>query len=121
MSDNITHNLIGPSFSTRFLHHNDCNIFYVDYLIGYMSYKNNFVVIDNYKMTGSTVSFSMEAGYDWKIAESMAVGVKLSLMSGTLMKYDLFDGNTTETVKLEKDDYMSLYRFDVSVGLRFIK
>jgi hypothetical protein len=121
MSDDITVSLIGPSFSARFLNHDKSNAFLMSMSIGYMGYNNNKVIVDRYKMTGSTLGTSLDLGYDIGLSENTSLGFQLSLISGYLTKYDLDDGRTKQTIELEKGEYESLYRIDFSVGLRFGK
>ncbi len=121
MSDDITVSLIGPSFSVRFLNHDKSNAFLMSMSMGYMGYTNNKVVVDRYKMTGSSFGTSLDLGYDIGLSESTSLGFQLSLISGYLRKYYLDDGRTKKTVELEKGEYESLYRIDLSVGLRFGK
>lgn len=89
--------------------------------LGYMGYSNNKVIIDKYKMTGSTMGLSYDIGYNIGLSENVSLGFLISFISGTLFEYDWDDGTTKETIKLEKGEYESLSRIDFSVGLRFSK
>lgn len=121
MSDDLTISFIGPAFSIRRLNDNKRNAFLMGMSIGYMGYSDNKVVIDKYKMTGNIVGMSLDLGYDIKVSENLSLGFQVSLITGTLFRYDWYDGLKTETIKLEKDEYESLNRIDLSVGLRFGK
>lgn len=121
MSDNITVSFIGPSFSTRILNYDKTNSFLMNIGLGYMGYSNDMVLIDKYKMSGSTAGYIIDIGYDIGLSERFALGFQLSLVSGTLFKYEWDDGITTETIELEEGEYESLNRLDLSVGLRFLK
>jgi hypothetical protein len=121
MSDNITINFIGPSFSTRLLDRNKKNSFLVNLSIGYMGYKNSAVLITDYLIKGSTLGWDWDIGYDIRIAENWAIGFQLSYKGGYITEYELSDGNDTKTVKLEMGHYESLYRIDLSLGIRFSK
>ena len=89
--------------------------------LGYMGYSNDKVIIDKYKMTGSTMGLSFDVGYDIGLSENLSLGFQISFLTGTLFEYDWNDGRKTETIKLEKGEYESLNRIDFSVGLRFSK
>ena len=89
--------------------------------LGYMGYSNDKVIIDKYKMTGSTMGLSFDVGYDIGLSENLSLGFQISFLTGTLFEYDWNDGTKTETIKLEKGEYESLNRIDFSVGLRFSK
>lgn len=121
MSDDISINFIGPFFSTRLLDSNKKNSFLINLGIGYMGYTDKAVLISDFIIKGSTVGLCWDIGYDIGLTENLALGFQLSYMIGTLTQYDLSDGVNTETVKLEKDNYESLSRIDLSIGLRFNK
>lgn len=121
MSDDLTISFIGPSFSTRLLSHDKSNAFLMNLSLGYMGYSNDKVLIDNYKMTGSTMGLSFDIGYDIGLSENLSLGFQISFLSGTLFEYNWNDGSTTETIDLEEGEYESLNRIDFSVGLRFSK
>ncbi len=121
MSDDITISFIGPTFSTRLLNHDKSNAFLMSLSIGYMGYANNTVVVNKYKVTGNTMGFTFDVGYDIGLSEDLALGFQISFLFGTLIKYDRNDGSTIKTINFEKDNYESLSRIDFSVGLRFNK
>jgi len=121
MSDDLTISFIGPTFSTRLLSHDKKNAFLMNLSLGYMGYSNDKVIIDKYKMTGSTMGLSYDIGYDIGLSENISLGFQISFLTGTLFEYDWNDGTNTETIKLEKGEYESLNRIDFSVGLRFSK
>ena len=121
MSDDLTISFIGPTFSTKLLNDDKNNAFLIGLSLGYMGYSNDKVIIDKYKMTGGTMGLSVDFGYDIGLSENLALGFQVSLLTGTLSKYDWDDGRNITTIKLEKGSYESLNRFDFSVGLRFMK
>lgn len=87
--------------------------------VGYMGYSNNKVIIDNYKMTGSTAGVSVDIGYEYRLSKNLWLGLQISLLRGTLVRYDWSDGINTYPVKLHEEEYESLNRIDFSAGLRF--
>jgi len=122
MSDNIRINWIGPLFSTRLLSADKKNSFMLDLGLGYMGYRNNSVLVnDHLTFKGGTAGLHWGIGYDIGIAKNLALGFQLSYSAGTLTQYTLSDGWRSEKVKLEKEEYESLSRIDLSVGLRFVK
>ncbi len=121
MSDDLSISFIGPTFTTRILNHNKKNAFLVNIAFGYMGYNNDKVIIEKYKMTGNSVGLAFEMGYDIELSESLALGFQLSIITGNLFEYQWDDGITKETIKLEKGEFESLSRIDLSVGLRFGK
>lgn len=121
MSDDLTISFIGPIFSTRLLSHDKKNAFLMNLSFGYMGYSNDNVIIDKYKLTGSTMGISFDIGYDIGLSENLSLGFQISYLNGTLFEYDWNDGIRTERIKLEKGEYESLNRIDFSIGLRFSK
>ncbi len=121
MSDKITTSFMGPSFSIRFFNHDKSNAFLMNSSFGYMGYSNNKVIIDNYKITGNAFGSSFDIGYDVGLSENLSLAFQISLIAGTLLEYDWDDGSTKQTIKLDKNEYESLNRIDLSVGLRFNK
>jgi hypothetical protein len=121
MSDDLTISFFGPAFTVRQVSKNMRNTFYSILSVGYMSYSDNKVIIDNYKMTGNTAGASVDIGYEFGLSKNLSLGLQISLIRGTLVRYDWSDGINTYPVKLDEDEYESLDRIDFSVGLRFGK
>lgn len=121
ISDNLTITYIGPTFSTRMLNHDKSNAFLGNISLGYMEYSNNRVLGDKYKMSGSTLGMALDIGYDIGLSENLSLGFQVSFLTGTLFKFSMNDGTTTQTIKLKESEYESLNRIDFSVGLRFSK
>jgi len=121
MSDDISINFIGPFFSTRLLNANKKNSFLINLGLGYVGYKDNAVLISDFLIKGSTIGLCWDIGYDIGLSENFALGFQFSYIIGTLTRYELSDGASTQTVKLDKENYESLSRIDLSIGLRFNK
>lgn len=119
MSDAITTIFAGPTFSTRFLSRKNSNAFIMGLGIGYLSQKNNAVLVNEYEIKGSTLGMTLDFGYDIKMTKNLDLGFQISFLSGSLSKYEVSDGYHTETVELEELE--GLGRMDLSVGLRFGK
>ena len=58
-------------------------------------------------------------GYDIAVSENWAVGIQLSYTSGVLTQIKQSSGSSTETIKLQPEEYEGLTRFDIAIGLRF--
>lgn len=121
MSDDLSISFIGPTFSTRLFNGDKSRAFVFSLGLGYMGYSDNKVILDNYKMTGSTMGISYDIGYDFEVSKKAILGVQLSLISGTLFRYKWDDGTSVQTIKLQNDEYEGLSRIDLTVGLRFCK
>lgn len=122
MSDDISINFIGPTFTTRFLNANKRNSFLLGIGMGYMGYKNDGVLVYDYTINGSTLGFCWDIGYDIGLTENFALGFQFSYLAGVLSRYEeSFNGGPKQTVQLEVGNYESLSRIELSVGLRFNK
>jgi hypothetical protein len=121
MSDNVAVNFVGPTVTTRFLNARKSNAFTLGIGMGYLGYKDNSVVINSYKITGSTFGMTYDIGYEFNLSKNTNLGIQLSLLAGNLFKYKLDDGVNLQTIKLEKDEYQSLSRIDLTIGLVFGK
>lgn len=88
--------------------------------LGYQSYKDrlssNGALVS---ITGGTVGVGLEVGYGMKMSDASKLYLNLSLLSGTITKVNVDNGGQKETVKLEKEEYESLARLEVTLGLVF--
>ena len=121
INDNISTIFIGPYFSTRLLNNNKKNSLLLNLVIGYLGYEDDMAANNKYSLKGSTVGFKWIVGYDIGIVKNLALGFKLSYLTGLLTQYEFSDGNTTRTIKLDKNNYESLNRIEISVCVSFIK
>ncbi len=117
--DNIVVNFIAPSFMAREIFgRNDNFQFWVSASIGYLSYKDDALVLDPVYITGSTVGLGTSLGFDIGLTKSVFIGAQLNSIMGSLSKLTVKTALGTETVTLEGDKRESLSRIDVSGGLR---
>ena len=121
MSDNISISFIGPTFTIRGLNKDMKNSFIMSIGLGYLAYKDVAVLIDDFTLKGSTMGLCWDIGYDIGLSKGVALGFMLSLITGKLTSYDISDGFTTQTIKLDSDEQEGLSRIDLSIGLRFIR
>jgi len=121
MSDDLKIKFIAPSFTVRLLNYNKKNAFLFSAAIGYIDYVNDKVIIESFKMTGNTVGFGLDIGYDIGLSENLALGLQVSLITGALSEYTFDYGSSQQTFKLPAGSYENVSRFDLSIGLRFIK
>lgn len=118
LSDHLRISFIGPSFNFRTLKGHHPGTYYLNYYAGYAGYRDNAVSINPYKLTGSTIAMGMDAGIDLELAENFAIGFQASFLAGGIRKFKVDDGTSVRIINLEKGSYESLYRIDLSVGLR---
>lgn len=119
MSDDISVSYFGPSLSFRLFDKKMKNSLVAGISVGYVSYNNNVIIIDDYSMKGGTVGVQMDFGYDIKISKELIVGVQVSTLNATLTAYDWDDGETVEKVVLDIEEWESLSRMNFSAGIRF--
>jgi hypothetical protein len=118
LSDHLKISFYAPSFTLRTLKGHSPGTFYSNYYIGYIRYHDDIIKAGNYKITGNTIGLGMDAGYDFELFENFLVGFQASLIAGGIHKFILDDGKSVQTITLEKGSYESLYRIDLSIGLR---
>lgn len=121
MSDDISIIYFGPTFNTRLFNSNKTNAIVSKLSIGYLGYNNNAVVINSFNIKGSTVGLLIDLGYDIALSKKLSIGFTASYIMGTLFNYTVSDGTKTETVKLKPENYDTLTRIDISIGVRFNK
>ncbi len=99
---------------------------YLEYTYG--SYLDSGIYADqSFTIKGNTLGLALDFGYDYWFSRSMALGVRISLISGVLKECTKETAATkeyavtTEKIKLTRAEYESLGRLDISVGLRFGK
>lgn len=89
---------------------------------GYMNFHDTQQVVTyNYQIDGATAGLRLAVGFDHFITKSMAIGLRVSLISGLLREYDKFDGTSVEHVRLNSNSYVNLSQFNISLGLSFNK
>ena len=112
---------VGPMFSSRFFDMGK-GTYLINYSIGYLSYIDEGTDANgSFTIKGNTVGLLIDLGYDYWFSKNNALGVRLSLIGGSLKKYTYDNGKTKEKVNLDKNKYEGLGRLDISVGLRFGK
>jgi len=119
-TDNITHSFVGPSLSTKYVSANTKHTFVLAVALGYLGYVNdgglNGIPL---KMTGGTFGSTLDAGYDFNITKSFALGAQISIVGGVLKSYTVSNGAMSTKVNLDDKNKMSLARLDISFGARF--
>ncbi len=117
MKDDIKVLFIGPSYFSRIITDNKLNSWIFGFSIGYVKYDNDARLIDNFKITSSSVGFEMDIGYDLGLNENISMGFRLSYFASTLSSITMDDGDSKETINLNEDQKESLNRIDFSIGL----
>lgn len=120
LSDDISINTLGMVFSGRFYSHNKRNAFLVNATLGYTKMRNEGQYVNPILIEGANISSTLDVGYDFGITKELAIGVQVSYMASALAEYTLSnrDGSNPQTIKLDIEEYESLHRLDLNIGLR---
>jgi hypothetical protein len=117
--DKVNLNYFALSGLNRFILNSGSEV-YMGGNIGYQAYKDqvsaNGALVS---ITGGTAGVGLEVGYGMKVSDGSKLYLNLSLLSGTITKINVEDGGRKETVKLEKGEYESLARLELTVGVVF--
>jgi hypothetical protein len=119
MSDDITIRYKALTFLSRLHQNSTNNTFILGLSIGSLSYLDESIFKNKLTYTGNTIGLGLDISYDRYLNKNLAIGFQLSTLSGTLFKYTVSDGENSEVIKLEPEQYENLNRIDFSVGLRF--
>ncbi len=117
MEDFISINFFAPSVGFNIPIKNKAYFFY-NVSIGYMSYKNEALLISNFTIKGATVGLSSDFGVDYFLTKKLALGITLGSVIGTLRKIEVDDGMRKQVIHLDKNSYEGLSRIDVGAGLK---
>jgi hypothetical protein len=117
MEDFISINFIGPSVGFNVPIKNKVYFFY-NASIGYMSYRNEALLISDFIIKGSTVGLSSDIGFDYFLTKKLALGITIGSVVGSLKKIEVDDGRVKQTINLDKNSYEGLQRIDVGAGLK---
>ncbi|MEM0578107.1 hypothetical protein [Flavobacterium polysaccharolyticum] len=122
-SDDISITFIGPSIilsENESARTGEANL---ELAIGYIGYQNDSKIIGNpLKITGGNLGMIGGMGYHFRLAPNFLIGPQVNFIGGMLkkLKYTYADG-TSETIKLNEEEYENLWRIDLAIGakLRF--
>lgn len=93
---------------------------YSAYSLGMTFYRNELEVFyGNLLITANAFGLDGSIGLEYRITPVIAAGAELSLFTSTIRKIQITDGETSETVELEKENYENLSRAEGSIGIRF--
>lgn len=119
MRDKITTHFIAPVIATRSLSFNQKTIVSSNFSIGYLGYKNDATLMDDFKLTGSTAGIGLDFGVEQKFSKTFGLELKLGAVAGSLGKLIKTDGFSTQTIKLPKEQRENISRIDVSLGFKW--
>jgi len=119
ISDDIVISFIGPICTYTTVANGQKSVFSMNFGLGYVGYRDDCRVITPFSLSGGTGAVYFGLMYDYKISDSIAIGVEGALYGGSLSRVKSTVNGTTSTIELEKDQTMSVSHADLSIGLRF--
>lgn len=119
LRDNITTQYIAPVLTSRRFSVNQKTIFNTGLSLGYLGYKNDATVIDNFKLSGSTVGVGFDIGLENKLSKTLGLEIKLGMIGGSLGKFEKSNGSSVQTITLESEQRENISRIDISVALKW--
>jgi len=117
-SDAITITFIGASYIIDKYKPSTRHEFNAEVALGYMGYKDDSRIFANkYKITGSTLGMDVTVGYKYRVFKNFSLGPQVGFLGGVIKKFDVKGSNGYHTtLKLDKDNYESLWRIDLSLS-----
>ncbi len=119
MRDKISIVYVGPHLLFRHTYDRNDNVFLFGVGMGYMSYKNDAVVIESFITTGNTTGLTIDFMYDIALNKNSAISFRASMLSGSLFEIEIDDGANIEKIDLEQEQIIGLSRVDFTIGFRF--
>lgn len=119
LSDKISTNFYAISFGGKAPFFNEKMDLLLGLSVGYLQYKNNSVYLNPMEITGNTIGYLYEIGFDYKFNEHFAAGIEFNVFQATMKEYTYDTGVSTFTKKLEEKDYENIARIEVSAGFRY--
>ncbi len=119
MEDNINTQFIGAMLYNRGYSKSRNTIWFLNASLGYIAYKNNAKLVDDFMITGSTVGFGLDLGVDFKLTQNLYLGLGANYTAGALRKLTYNNGFSEQTVEMEEGSYESMNRLDLLTGLRW--
>jgi len=119
-SDDIAIKFFGPEVVAFIPTNLEKHSFVGSFSLGYLSLKNDSTLNGGaLQISGSTIGFSGNFGYEYRISEKVGLGIDLGYVAGALNKLEVSANGQKET--LDEDDGFekeNLGRFKISGGLR---
>jgi hypothetical protein len=121
LSEQIKFNYFGANYIVRMFDSKKKNCFLMMAGFGYMGYNDRFFDDGEQvnKITAGTSGTNLGFGCDIGISESLALGFKLSFMSGSFRTFKQTFNGTTTTKTAPENSAEGLGTIKLSVGLRF--
>ena len=117
IKDNIEISYIAPGLTLNWPVGTGAGYILVDLNIGYLSYKNEAVVLYNYGLRGETFCMALRASGGLSISPGIFITMSAGFISAQLPELDITYGGVTETYDLNQMEYLDASRLDLQLGL----
>lgn len=89
--------------------------------IGYIYYKDYARYANNkFEIRGGNLGMTGGFGYHFRVTPKFLIGPQVNFIAGVLKEVDIkYENGTTQTKKLDKDEYENLWRIDLVIGAKF--
>lgn len=90
------------------------------YSLGLTTYRNEAeTLISYYLLEGKCFGTDATLGLEYFFTNKLSAGADLSIFLATMRKITMNDGQNTQTLELDKENYENLSRLEFSIGIRF--
>ncbi|MGZ9676263.1 hypothetical protein [Flavobacterium sp. GNP001] len=121
IADDVKITFVGPSFIISDNASARLGEASLEIALGYMGYRNDASVVGNpLKITGGDVGMVGGFSYHFRLRPDLLIGPQLNFAGAVLkkLKYTYEDGST-QTIKLDEEEYENLWRIDLAIGAKF--
>lgn len=121
IADDIKITFVGPSFIISDNASARLGEASLEIALGYMDYRNDASVVGSpLKITGGDVGMVGGFSYHFRLRPNLLIGPQLNFAGAVLkkLKYTYEDGST-QTIKLNEEEYENLWRIDLAIGAKF--
>nr|WP_299388359.1 hypothetical protein [Allomuricauda sp.] len=120
LENDITTSFVGLVLATRFMGKKSNNAVFINSAFGYLSYKDNQLLVDPFTFTGSTLGSSLDVGYDYELSDGFFIGAQVGITGGRIKKLEMESTSGVQTVELSDNERpWGSARIDFSVGFRY--
>ncbi len=117
VSDKISIGYFGPELFLRGVNANHTDAMFLGLTAGCAGYKDEGYYTTTITIRAKAFAYGIDLGYEHFLAETVAIITQVSLLGGTINK---FDARTyLQSAHFSDGNYEHLGRFDISVGVRF--
>lgn len=118
LSDDIQIDYYALSWNSRYVFPSRLHSFLSSLSMGYVSYKNDYKILEPFTIKGGAFGMKYSIGYDYCFAPGWALGFSTSLFFSTLQSATITRLNTNETIH-QSNFKSNLSKISIETGLRY--